>query len=174
VLGNAVGGYPKERYLDIRRTDILLPIIGARLSHAAAKGCNGVEPDLDDTYAVTTGFPLTVGDQLAYNTAVAAAAHAHGLSIGLKNGASSDGSFEAAMAGVTDWALNESCNRYDECGGYSAFISRGKPVFQVEYIDEGSSLASFCAADNARNFDGILKQSSSSLGALPRSACRNG
>jgi hypothetical protein len=172
VLGDPVDGYPQERYLDIRQTDVLLPLIAARLDRAAAKGCNGVEPDLDDTYTSSTGFPLTVDDQLAYNSAVAALAHARRLSIGLKNGASADGSFEAAMARVTDWALNESCNRYHECGGYAVFIDAGKPVFQVEYIDEGSSVASFCAADNARNFDGLLKQSSGSLGALPRTACR--
>ena len=172
VLGGPVGGYPQERYLDIRRTDVLLPLIAARLDRAAAKGCNGVEPDLDDTYTSNTGFPLTVDDQLAYDRAVAELAHARGLSIGLKNGASGDGSFEAAMAPSTDWALNESCNRFRECGGYGVFIAAGKPVFQVEYLDEGSSVASFCPADNARNFDGILKQSSGSLAALPRTACR--
>jgi hypothetical protein len=174
VLGGAVDGYPNERYVDIRRTDVLLPLIAARLDRAAAKGCNGVEPDLDDTYTASTGFPLTVDDQVAYDTAIASLAHARGLSIGLKNGASSDGSFEAAMAPVTDWALNESCNRFDECGGYTVYISAGKPVFQVEYVDEGSSAASFCPTDNDRNFDGILKQSSSTLAALPRTACRFG
>ena len=174
VRGSAVGGYPQERYLDIRRTDILLPIMAARMDRAAAKGCNGIEPDLDDTYTVNTGFPLTVADQLTYNTAVAALAHQRGMSIGLKNGASPDGSFERAMAAVTDWALNESCNRYSECAGYRVFIQQGKPVFQVEYIDEGATVSSFCPNDNAENFDGLLKQSSSSLGARPRTACRFG
>jgi hypothetical protein len=172
VLGRAVGGYPQERYLDIRQHDVLLPLMAARLDRAMTKGCNGVEPDLDDTYTVNTGFPLTMADQIAYNTAVARLAHERGLSIGLKNGASPNGVFERAMEPVTDWALNESCNRFAECAGYAVFIERGKPVFQVEYIDEGMSLASFCPADNAAQFDGLLKRSSSSLGARPRSACR--
>lgn len=172
VLGNGVGGYPSERYLDIRRQDLLLPLIAARLDRAAAKGCNGIEPDLDDTYSVTTGFPLTMTDQLSYNRAVAQLAHERGLSIGLKNGASADGSFERAMESFTDWALNESCNRYAECAGYAVYIQHGKPVFQVEYVDEGMSVARFCPADNAAGFDGLLKQSSASLGARPRTACR--
>ncbi|MBI4935563.1 MAG: endo alpha-1,4 polygalactosaminidase [Actinobacteria bacterium] len=174
VLGNRVGGYPNERYLDIRRQDVLLPLMGARFDRAAAKGCNGIEPDLDDTYTVTTGFPLTMVDQLSYNRAVAQLAHDRGLSIGLKNGASADGSFERAMESFTDWALNESCNRFAECGGYAVYVQHGKPVFQVEYIDEGMSVAQFCPADNAAGFDGLLKQSSSSLSARPRTACRPG
>ena len=175
VLGEGVDGYPDERFVDIRRIDVLLPILTARLDLALSKGCDGIEPDLDDTYGSATGFPLTQVDQLAFNRAVADAAHARGLSIGLKNGASPDGSFERAMAEFTDWALNEECNTFDECSGYSVFIDRNKAVFQVEYMSpNGTQVADFCPADNAANFDGLLKESSGSLAALPRVACRIG
>ena len=112
---------------------------------------------------------------MAFNRAVADAAHARGLSIGLKNGASADGSFERAMAQFTDWALNEECNTFDECAGYSAYIDQNKAVFQVEYMNpDGTRVEDFCPADNAANFDGLLKDSSASLAALPRVACRYG
>jgi hypothetical protein len=176
VLGASVEGYPEERFVDVRQTDILLPILTARLDLAVSKGCDGIEPDLDDTYnGYATGFPLTMADQLAFNQAVADAAHHRGLSIGLKNGASADGSFERAMVEFTDWALNEECNTFDECAGYSAFIDQNRAVFQVEYMrPNGTQPADFCPQDNAANFDGLLKDASDSLAATPRVACRFG
>jgi hypothetical protein len=128
VLGNAVDGFPDERFVDIRQTDVLLPIITARLDLGVTKGCDGIEPDLDDTYnGYDTGFPLTMQDQLAFNRAVADAAHARGLSVGLKNGASEDGGFEGAMAEFTDWALNEECNIFDECAATRCSSTRTRP-----------------------------------------------
>ena len=142
MLGAGVEGYPEERFVDVRQIDILLPILTARLDLAVSKGCDGIEPDLDDTYnGYATGFPLTMADQLAFNRAVADAAHHRGLSIGLKNGASADGSFERAMAEFTDWALNEECNTFDECAGYSAFIDQNRAVFQVEYMRPNGTAA---------------------------------
>ncbi len=174
VLGNALAGFPNERLVDIRQIAVLQPIIAARFDTAKAKGCDGIEPDLDDTYnGYNSGFPLTMQHQLAFNKAVADLAHARGMSIGLKNGASG-GAFEQAMVQFTDWALNEECNQFGECGGYNVYIAANKAVFQVEYSASGTTTAQFCPADNAANFDGILKLSSASLGALPRTACRNG
>jgi hypothetical protein len=172
VLGKSLSGYPDERLVDIRRLDVLMPIISARLDMARSKGCDGIEPDLDDTYTYNTGFPLTMQDQLSFNKAVADLAHQRGMSIGLKNGASPGGVFEAAVAHFADWALNEECNQFDECGGYRAFIAQNKAVFQVEYIGSGATPAAVCPPDNAANFDGILKLSSETLAALPRIACR--
>jgi hypothetical protein len=60
-------GWPGERWLDIRRLDVLAPIMGARLDLAVAKGCEAVEPDNVDGYTNNTGFPLTPDDQLAFN-----------------------------------------------------------------------------------------------------------
>jgi hypothetical protein len=175
VLGNALSGYPNERLVDIRQIGVLSPIMAGRLDLARSKGCDGIEPDLDDTYSgYNTGFPLTMQDQLNFNKAVADLAHARGMSIGLKNGASSGGVFEGAMAQIADWALNEECNQFGECAGYQAFIARNKAVFQVEYTASGASVGTVCPADNAANFDGILKLSSETLAALPRVACRLG
>ena len=174
VLGKTLNGFPDERLVDIRQWSVLQPIMAARLDLAQSKGCDGIEPDLDDTYnGYNTGFPLTMQDQLTFNKAVADLAHARGMSIGLKNGASG-GTFESQMVAFTDWALNEQCNQYKECGGYDVYIAANKAVFQVEYSASGSTVASFCPADNAANFDGLLKKSSGTLAALPRTACRNG
>ena len=57
----------------------------ARMDSCQANGFDGIEPDNIDGFLNDTGFPLTYGDQLEYNIWLAEAAHARGLSIGLKN-----------------------------------------------------------------------------------------
>lgn len=188
ILGKTIDGFPDEKFVNIKALDspagstgkTLRQIMMARLDLARSKGCEGIEPDLDDLHSYNTGFNITEADQVAFNTMLINAAHARGMSIGLKNGASAstgNGSFEKKMldAGI-DWALNEECNQFMECVGYKQFIAAGKPVFQVEYLDNQkkaySGASGTCAQNNAANFDGIVKDSSSKLAALPRIACR--
>src|SRR5688500_8299834 len=45
VKGRPLDGWPGERWLDIRRLDVLRPIIGDRLDICVAKGFDGVEFD---------------------------------------------------------------------------------------------------------------------------------
>jgi hypothetical protein len=164
VLGSTMGGYPDERYVDIRQISVLRPIIDARLDQAKAKGCDGIEPDIDDSYSESTGFPLTMADQVAFNRQIAADAHARGMLILLKNGA--DPAFVPAMEPYVDAALNEQCNQYVECAPYAIFIQHSKAVFQVEY---SVAATTFCPKDRAAGFDGLKK--ATSLTALPRTAC---
>ena len=84
-LGEAARGWPGERWLDVRRLDVLGPLLERRLDLCRAKGFDGVEADNVDGYANDSGFPLNAADQLRFNRFLAAAAHARGLSIGLKN-----------------------------------------------------------------------------------------
>src|SRR5258705_316926 len=81
-----------------------------------------IEPDNVDGYANSSGFPLSAKDQLAYNRWLAEAAHARGLSIALKN----DLDQVAALAPYFDWALNEECFQYKECGSLAPFTTAGK------------------------------------------------
>ncbi len=188
ILGRPIDGFPDERFVNINALDgppgptgkTLRDIMTARLDRAQAKGCDGIEPDLDDLHNYKTGFVITQADQVAFNTWMINTAHARGMSMGLKNGASSTtgpGSFERQMIDAgADWALNEECNQYDECVGYSQFIAAGRAVFQVEYLDNQrkpySGRSGTCAKDNRANADGIVKDSSSILGALPLIECR--
>ena len=151
LLGNALEGWPDERWLDIRQIDLLAPVLLARLDLAAAKGCDGVEPDNVDGYANASGFPLTGPDQLAYNRWLAQSAHERGLSIGLKN----DLDQIPDLVGVFDWALNEQCVEFDECERLLPFVLAGKAVFGVEYAGDP---AEFCPAVNALNFDWLHKR----------------
>ena len=150
VLGEPLDGWPGERWLDIRRIDVLGPIMERRLDQCRAKGFDGVEPDNVDGYANRSGFDLSAADQLRYNRFLAREAHARGLSIGLKN----DLDQVKALEPDFDWALNEECFRYDECGALAPFVRAGKAVFNVEY---GNPSAAFCDKANAMGFMSMRK-----------------
>ena len=150
VRGKGLDGWPGEQWLDVRQLGTLRPLMAARFDTCKAKGFDGVEPDNVDGYSNDTGFPLSASDQIAYNTMLAELAHARGLAIGLKN----DVEQVPQLVGSFDFAVNEECSRYGECGALKPFIAAGKPVFHVEY---GSS-TSFCAATKTLGFSSILKR----------------
>jgi hypothetical protein len=150
VKGNAVSGWPGENWLDIRRLDILGPIMRVRLDLCQTKGFDGVEPDNIDGYTNSTGFPLTAQDQINYNRFLANEAHARGLSVGLKNEVAQ----VQALLPYFEWALNEQCFQYNECNTLAPFIAAGKAVFEVEY---SLSASQFCPQANALNFNAMQK-----------------
>lgn len=129
LLGRDYEGYPEERWMDIRRIDLLAPILGARLDACKKKGFDGVDPDNLDGFENDTGFPLSANDQLRFNTWLANEAHARGLGIGLKN----DGVQARALAPYFDWVIVEECIEQRNCGDYAAFKRAHKPIFAIEY-----------------------------------------
>ncbi|MFB7515948.1 endo alpha-1,4 polygalactosaminidase [Streptomyces sp. NPDC056144] len=128
VLGKG-NGWKGERWLDIRRVDVLEPLMAARLDMCRDKGFDAVEPDNMDGYLNPTGFPLTGADQLRYNRLIARMAHERGLAVGLKN----DLDQIPRLLADVDFAVNEQCAEYDECGRLAPFVAAGKAVFHVEY-----------------------------------------
>lgn len=150
VLGEPLEDHPDERWLDIRRLDLLGPIMEARLDECRDKGFDGVEFDNVDGYDNDSGFPLTYGDQLAYNRFLANEAHKRGLSAALKN----DLEQIPDLLDFFDFAINEECFQYHECDALLPFIEAGKAVFAVEYElapDE------FCDQANAMRFSAMRK-----------------
>jgi hypothetical protein len=150
VLGRTLDGWSGERWLDIRQVDVLIPIMRARMEQAAQKGCDGVDPDNVDGYSNNTGFALSYNDQLAYNIALAEAAHELGLAIGLKN----DLDQIKDLVNYFDFAVNEECFQYAECNTLKPFVDAGKAVFGIEYNLANSS---FCPQANRMNFDFLKK-----------------
>ncbi|CAL9423139.1 endo alpha-1,4 polygalactosaminidase [Streptomyces sp. enrichment culture] len=128
LLGRG-NGWKGERWLDIRRTDVLGPLMAARLDMCREKGFDAVEPDNMDGYANATGFPLTAADQLRYNRLIARLAHDRGMSVGLKN----DLDQIPELVDDFDFAVNEQCAQYGECAALTPFVEAGKAVFHVEY-----------------------------------------
>jgi len=150
VLGRS-NGWPGERWLDVRRMEVIRPIMERRLDMCARKGFDAVEFDNVDGFANNTGFPLTGADQLRYNVFLANAAHRRGLSALLKN----DLGQIRRLLPYFDAALNEQCHQYDECDRLDAFVDAGKAVFGVEYKLDA---AEFCPVANAHDFNFLQKR----------------
>jgi hypothetical protein len=129
VLGRTLAGWPDERWLDIRKVHVLMPLMRARMDVCVRKGFDGIEFDNVDGQSNRTGFPLTRAQQIRYDVALAKAAHAKGLQPGLKNAPE----LIPALVDSFDWALNEQCVQYSECAPYKKFTAQGKAVFVLEY-----------------------------------------
>ena len=128
AVGEPLDGWAGERWLDVRHPAVLALAEG-RLDLAVERGCDGVEPDNVTAWANDTGFEVDPDDQLAFNRAVADAAHRRGLVVALKN----DLDQAAELVGAFDLAVVEECHQYDECAAAGPFLAAGKPVLVAEY-----------------------------------------
>ena len=63
-------GYSAERYIDIRNPTVV-STIEARIQMCATKGFDAIEPDIDESYDSSTGFPLTKAIEESYMTTLA-------------------------------------------------------------------------------------------------------
>lgn len=155
TLGNTLDGWADERWLDIR-SDNVHSIMKKRLDIAKQKGCDGVEPDNMDGYTNKSGFNLTSQDQLAYNRFIANEAHKRGLAVGLKN----DLNQISELVEYFDFAVNEQCFEYNECGALLPFINHGKPVLTAEYLDKyvnnSSERAAICQESRDNQFSTLI------------------
>jgi hypothetical protein len=105
----------------------LADIVGGWIDGCADDGFDAVEIDNLDTYSRSGGL-VSEDDAVAFMTLLSARAHARGLAIAQKN--STDVLDRRAEMG-TDFAVAEECNRYDECGDYTAVY--GDQVYVIEY-----------------------------------------
>lgn len=151
VRGKPLEDFPEERWLDVRRLDVLGPLVERRFAECRAKGFDAVEPDNVDGYANDTGFALTAADQLAFNRFVAREAHRNGLGVGLKNDLDQIGKLVADF----DFAVSEQCAEFNECALLEPFVVAGKAVLHVEY-----SLVPhrFCPGLARRGFSSMQKR----------------
>jgi hypothetical protein len=144
-------GWPGERWLDVRRLDVLGPLLRARIARCRAKHFDAVEPDNVDGFENATGFPLRAADQLRFDRWVARAVHAAGLAVALKN----DLEQAAQLAPSFDFAVLEQCFEQRACGQARPFLRAGKGVYDAEYA---LPAARFCAAARALGVNAIRKR----------------
>lgn len=156
TLGSDYEGWEGERWLDIRASDALAPIMRARLDLAVEKGFDGVDPDNVDGYSNVTGFDISAADQLAFNRWLADEAHARGLAVGLKNDPEQAEQLEPSF----DFTVTESCFAEGWSDLVQPFLDSGKPVLAIEYddeMDEAEFLASVCPEARAIGASAIFK-----------------
>jgi hypothetical protein len=150
LLGNVYAGFEDERWLDIRRIDLLRGVLEARIALCKHKGFDAVDPDNLNGYENDTGFPLTASDQLRFNTFVANLVHAHGMAVALKN----DGPQAKTLVRYFDFTVIEECFEQGNCGQYRPFVKAGKAAYAIEYAKR---TASVCRAGRRRHFSVIFK-----------------
>ena len=153
VLGKDYEGWSGEKWLDIRRIDLLAPIMRARLDLCAAKGFDAVEPDNMDIHQEDTGFPLTYNDQLRYVQWLADEAHKRGLAIGQKNAPD----MTVDLVDVLDFAILEDAFYYDWANELKPYTDAGKAVFDAEYTDLPGDFEEACRQSQSLKFSAILK-----------------
>lgn len=161
VKGETVSGFANERWLDIRQTSILLPIMQARAQICQSKGFDAIEWDNIDGYSNDTGFNksdnpasyITAQDQITYNLDLAQIAHGLGLSVAFKNDVDQASQLQANF----DFALDEQCFEFHECSkDINAFIANNKAVFEVEYNPVKEPFPSFCPAANSAGLSSVF------------------
>jgi len=159
VIGKRLDDWPDERWLDVRRTSLLAPVMKARIEQCAHKGFDAIEFDNVDGWTHDTGFSITRADSLRYLRWLITQGHAAGLAVGLKNALG----LVPLVADDVDWALNEQCVEYDECDRYGPLVRRATPVFVLEYT---GSQRHVCAV--AGRADLIAQRKHLELGAWSR------
>ncbi|HWE11565.1 MAG TPA: endo alpha-1,4 polygalactosaminidase [Solirubrobacteraceae bacterium] len=133
VLGSN-NGWPGERWLDVRQLSAPAPIMRARFATCARKHFDAVEPDNMDGFENGTGFPITRGQQLAYDDWVARTVHGMGMAVFEKNLPELAGQLQPHFDGV----LEEQCNQVLRMRGVRALSAgaqagaqRGVPALAV-------------------------------------------
>lgn len=154
VLGKPDGGWPGERWLDIRQTPVLEPIMTRRFQLCKRKNFDGVDPDNLDGYVNETGFHLTYAEQLAYDTWVAKEAHSVGLTVAEKG----DNNQVADLAKVYDFAVVEQCFAQGWCRQFQRYTARNALVVDVEYhLTQNRFTNKTCPSDSRYHETAILK-----------------
>ncbi|MEE9454906.1 MAG: endo alpha-1,4 polygalactosaminidase [Paracoccaceae bacterium] len=153
VVGRVYGDWPDEKFLDITRLDILLPLMQARFQRCKDMGFDAIEPDNMDVYDNDSGFSLTEADGLRYIKALAKIAHGMGLQIGQKNVPELTGQ----LVEVLDFIITEDCFIDGWCKEVSAYARAGKPVLAAEYTDTNVDWPTACAYGATNGYSMILK-----------------
>lgn len=153
VVGKTYGDWPDEKFLDIRRLDVLLPLMEARFERCRAMGFDAIEADNMDVHDNDSGFPVTAGHAIAYVRLLAATARGLGLKIGQKNVPD----LTEDLVDAFDFAIAESCYQDRSCKSYFAYVEAGKPVFDAEYTDRPIHFSKACEIGEKYGISMILK-----------------
>jgi hypothetical protein len=181
LFGNPLSNFPDEYWLNITNNatginpntgqaetarQFLMEEMLARVKEAKLIGVDAIEFDDVDGYQSDSGLSISAGAQLQYNSTLANLAHRVGLSVGLKN----DLDQADALRPYFDFAINEECWEFSECGALKPWSTTyGKAVFNVEYeLAPGA----FCPKANSPRFDFNSIRKTDDLFDLPYRPCR--
>ncbi|KAE8452415.1 hypothetical protein EG329_000317 [Mollisiaceae sp. DMI_Dod_QoI] len=155
--GSAMQGWQGEWWLNTNSANVR-SIMTTRIELAASKSCDGIDPDNVDGYANDNGAGIKEADAVNFLNFLADNAHSRGMAIGLKNA----GDLVNSVLSIMQWAVNEQCQQFNECGLSKPFIDAGKPVFHIEYPDGAPNISpevkkASCDVSASNGFSTVLK-----------------
>jgi hypothetical protein len=155
-LGDKLKSYP-ERFININAPSAVSIIEAMIDRQCSAKGFDGVETDLDETFHGNegkTGFTISQADEENYLTTLADYMHGLGLAWIAKNLDDTErASFVDSMEPLAQGIISEQCNQHHTCSYLDPFLAADKWVGNAEY---SKALSQFCPSDNATDMNGIL------------------
>ncbi len=154
LLGRSLAEWPDERFLDIRRVEILLPIMRARFARCKRLGFQAVEADNLDLHDQRTGFALRAEDVVRYARALAELAHGMGLAIAQKNVPE----LTVELSSFMDFAVVEECFTQGWCGQMRPYLDRNRPVLAAEYRHHQPHARRACAQAKRLGISLIFKR----------------
>ncbi len=153
VLGRRYDEWPDERFLDIRKRRILLPIMKARFRRCKRLGFDAIEADNIDLHENRTGFPIRRRHVVRYMRALTRAAHKMGLAIAQKNAPD----LTRRLSRFMDFAVTEACYNDGWCSDMYPYIWRGRAVLDAEYREENPNMEQACRYARDVGISMILK-----------------
>ncbi|KAF2264341.1 hypothetical protein CC78DRAFT_516888 [Lojkania enalia] len=127
--GKELDGWPDEVWVNVKSQNVRY-IMKKRIQLAASKGCTAIDPDNVDGYNENQdGFGYDKSAYVDYVKYLAQEATNNKLAIGLKNAVE----LITNLVDVVQFAVNEQCHQYKECGSYKSFTDANKAVFNIEY-----------------------------------------
>ncbi|CAN0442410.1 unnamed protein product [Pylaiella littoralis] len=138
--------FPDEAWLDLRRLDLVAPIMLERMDIMKAKGCDAVEWDNADLPVHT----VSLTDPLAPSFYGMRRERAVGMGVVMKN------NNEAAAFHVDDYdmVVNEECWINGNCVNYWAWAKARKPILNTEYF---TTRCMYCTQANLMEMSTIKK-----------------
>jgi len=179
VLGTQMPGYP-ENYLNINSPKTVRIVETIIRNQCAAKHFDAVEPDIDDSWYDSTGFPISLNDEVRYLRKLSGYAHSLGLAWGLKDGDQADPVSRSVTFikdlihyRVINFALTEQSFQYGTASAIEPVFARAHLAWlDAEYDDQQSTVppAKYCPYANRHNVNAV--QFDSNLDGAWRVACR--
>lgn len=153
ALGSPLGDWPGERYIDVRHPDVM-PLMAKRFEKCKSLGYLAVEADSLGAYNNDTGLSYGRDDMLKY------ALQLHDIAAGLSLQMAQKNAPELVddLVGAFDFAMVESCFRYEECDAFQPYLDAGKDVLVAEYVEAGLDWEKICETAQAAGYKLILKE----------------
>lgn len=148
-LGDGVQGWVGERWLNIS-SPVVRSIMEERIELASRMGCDAIDPDNVDGYQNVNGLDLTSDESIDLIRFLVDKAHDRNLAVGLKN------AFDIIpnVIDIVQFAVNEQCAEFKNCGNLKPFVKADKPVFHIEYPKGAGGKVAAADSDGACNARG--------------------